>query len=332
MAKQKNTISANQTRVASFEPSNINEEERTLEIVWTTGAAVRRWDWETGKEYIEILMVNEDAIDLTRLNKGASFLNMHNSYTLDAIIGVVERAWITNGEGRAIIRFPKDDPNIDRLWNLFRQGIIRNISVGYEVLEYIETFTEDGTRILTAARWTPLELSAVTVPADAGAGVRKKDNLRAVIINNSRSDENKENSQMSMKSRKKRDEDEEDKKKTDTEENRDDENEDDEEREDCDDDKENRDDEEDEDKKDEVRSYQRQKRIYDLCEVAGVSLSQARKYCESKRSVEQIRRELVNSRAAGSEKNSTNPYQRMNNGSIKTLSQRTAERFGRKEG
>lgn len=51
------------------------------------------------------------------------------------------------------------------------EGGLRNVSIGYE----IEELTEDAKRnVYTATRWTPLEVSIVTVPADASVGIGRK--------------------------------------------------------------------------------------------------------------------------------------------------------------
>ena len=38
---------------AAFVPATLNEDERTVEVTWTTGSQVRRFDWWTEKEWIE---------------------------------------------------------------------------------------------------------------------------------------------------------------------------------------------------------------------------------------------------------------------------------------
>ena len=54
-----------------------------------------------------------------------------------------------------------------------RDGIIRNISVGYTRLKIQKTETADGALPLwRVVDWEPSEISAVPVPADAGAQVR----------------------------------------------------------------------------------------------------------------------------------------------------------------
>jgi phage major head subunit gpT-like protein len=170
---------------ASFQPLTFDAERRTVELVWTTGAKGRRRDWNG--EYFEELEVSERAVRLDRLNNGAPLLAVHNSRTLDAVIGVVERAWIANGEGRAIVRF-SERPDANEIMQEVADGILQNISVGYEVHKYerIRSVGEDGKPdggidTYRAIDWEPLELSIVPIAFDDGAKVRSAE--RANNIN-----------------------------------------------------------------------------------------------------------------------------------------------------
>ena len=51
-------------------PESVDAERRTVEVVWSTGAAVRRRDPWTGKRYDEVLSLDEAHVDLSRLNGG----------------------------------------------------------------------------------------------------------------------------------------------------------------------------------------------------------------------------------------------------------------------
>lgn len=161
-------------RAAQVVPASINETDHTAEVVFTTGAQVRRYDWMEGGEYIEELEVSEQALDLSRLNSGAPYLDSHRSWETDAIAGAVESARIENGEGRARIRFDVEGEVGKEQWRKVKARFLNFVSVGYTVERYQE-FMRDGRRVLRAVRWTPVEISGVAVPADAGAGFRKAD-------------------------------------------------------------------------------------------------------------------------------------------------------------
>jgi phage major head subunit gpT-like protein len=159
-------------------PETVNAEHRSVEVVWSTGAAVRRRDPWTGKRYDEVLSLDETHVDLSRLNGGAPLLNTHGAWDLSDVIGVVERAWIAReGEalvGRARVRF-SDRAAVEPIWRDVAAGIIRNVSVGYSVRTYEITETDGAPAVWRAVDWQPLELSAVPVGADAAAGFRAAD-------------------------------------------------------------------------------------------------------------------------------------------------------------
>ena len=156
-------------------PESVDAERRTVEVVWSTGAAVRRRDPWTGKRYDEVLSLEEAHVDLCRLNGGAPLLNTHGAWDLRDVIGVVERAWIAReGEalvGRATVRF-SDRADVEPIWRDVASGIVRNVSVGYAVRSYEITETDGQPPVWRAVDWQPLELSAVPIGADAAAGFR----------------------------------------------------------------------------------------------------------------------------------------------------------------
>jgi hypothetical protein len=157
------------TRSAEFQPSSVNSEARTIELVWTTGARVLRSSW--GDQFYEELEVSERAIDLKRLNSGAPFLNSHNQNSLSDVLGVVERAWVQGNEGRAIVRF-SERAEVEGIWKDVSLGIIRNVSVGYRVNKFEKVGEADGVAVMRATNWSPFEISAVPVGADMQAQIR----------------------------------------------------------------------------------------------------------------------------------------------------------------
>jgi len=158
-----------QTRQAAFQPATLNDAERTVELVWSTGARVRRMDYWSGRAYYEELSLEADAVDLTRLNSGAPLLDTHANRELSKVIGVVERAWLDGNEGRALVRFSARD-DVAAILADVKDGILRNVSVGYSVETYL--IEEGDVPVYRATAWTPMELSLVPIGADAGAGTR----------------------------------------------------------------------------------------------------------------------------------------------------------------
>lgn len=171
-----------QTRREPIAASTVNGEARTVDVVFTTGAAVRRrrWTgWDSSVPFDEILEVSSAAIDLSRLNAGAPALDSHSTWSSYSQIGVVERAWIDGKEGKATIRFPRPgiDEAADRMFGLVSDGIIKNVSVGYSIdrAKVIEAEKKGEVERRIVERWTPMEISFVTVPADPQAQVRSAD-------------------------------------------------------------------------------------------------------------------------------------------------------------
>lgn len=170
-----------QVRAATIEPSTFNPDTNEVEVVWTTGARVRRYDWWTEQPYEEELVITEDAVDMARFDAGTvQVLDGHRSYGgVGAILGIATRAWVANGEGRALIRL-SERPELAGIVADIRSGVIRAISFGYTVQRYEITRAQDRTdgvnmALYRAVRFTPNEISFVPVPADANAGTRSQE-------------------------------------------------------------------------------------------------------------------------------------------------------------
>ena len=147
--------------------------DRTARVVWTTGAEVRRLALHGGDIKIvrESLSLANGHVDLSRMT-GAPFLKNHERTSIDSVVGVVERAWIENGVGRAELKFSRR-PDVDTYWADVKDGILRQVSIGYMVDRYEDVSEEgDAETHLRAVRWTPMEVSLVPIAADAGAGFR----------------------------------------------------------------------------------------------------------------------------------------------------------------
>ena len=163
-----------QTRSAANSPVSVDEKNRTIEVVFTTGVGVRRYDWNRDRYYTEELDVSDAAVRLDRLNNGAPALDSHERYSTESVVGVVEKGWIDGGKGKALIRIHEGTKEADDLWGKIVGGIIRNVSVGYQFHKIVEE--RDGDNLIyRAVDWEPTEISFVAVGADSGAGVRSND-------------------------------------------------------------------------------------------------------------------------------------------------------------
>jgi hypothetical protein len=169
-----------QTRAASIAPASFNATDNTVDVVWTTGSRVRRYDYWNDTVFEEELVVTPEAVDMTRFDAGAvQVLDGHQVYGgVDAILGIATAASVANGEGRASLRLSTREEKSGIVADI-AAGIIRNISFGYSVERYEITRAQDRTDginlpLYLAVRWTPQEISFVTVPADPNAGTRSQ--------------------------------------------------------------------------------------------------------------------------------------------------------------
>ena len=153
------------TVAATFAPPSANDDARTIDAVWYTGAKVPRFDWSSGEEYDLILDMKGCRMD--RLNNGGPVLDSHSAYGVESQLGVVRKAWAKKATGLATIQFSKRDA-VTSIWNDVKGGIIQNLSPGMWIYKRVDT-TPKGQerREFTATDWEPFEISLVSVPADA---------------------------------------------------------------------------------------------------------------------------------------------------------------------
>ena len=165
--------------------SSVNVDERTADVVWTTGAQVKRYDWWNDRTYLEELSLDPGAVRLGRLNGGsAPLLDTHGTWSLRDILGVIERdsASVDGKEGRCQVRFSKRD-DVEPIFRDVADGIIGAVSVGYVVHKVLRIAPENETDpwIYRAIDWEPMEVSLVPIPADPDAGVRSQDQAQAKV-------------------------------------------------------------------------------------------------------------------------------------------------------
>lgn len=122
---------------------------------------------------LEILSHSEDAINLERLNTIGVLLFNHD---VDRVCGKILKAWLEDGRCYADVEFDRDDDSFN-IYQKVKNGTLKATSVRYSVEEWEEVeegeTSEDGKEgpCWIARKWTPLEVSIVSVPADATVGV-----------------------------------------------------------------------------------------------------------------------------------------------------------------
>ncbi len=147
------------------------QDERTATLTWYTGASVRRFD---GRGPFEMRFSMEPgAVRLGRLTSGsAPLLNSHRDYTVDDVVGVIAKAWVDKGQGKATVRFSKR-ADVDAIWQDVQDGILRNASMGVAI-HALEDVTPQGAQLrqVLVTDWEPEEVSLVPIGADPGAGFK----------------------------------------------------------------------------------------------------------------------------------------------------------------
>ncbi len=125
----------------------------------------------------EILDHSPEAVDLTRINQIGCLLFNHNR---DAVIGRINMAWIKDGRGYAEVEFDTDEQS-EIIYQKVKNGTLKGVSVGYKIdsLEEVSTgkTSTDGRfsgPCEIARKWSPYEISIVSVPADATVGVGRE--------------------------------------------------------------------------------------------------------------------------------------------------------------
>lgn len=165
-----------QTRLATLETE---AEDRVFNVIFTTGAVLRKYNFLADEAYNEELVVTPAAVRLARLNSGAApVLDTHSDVALENIKGVVVggSARIADGLGYASLKIDGGGEN-ESIIRKIRDGIIRNVSVGYRVHRFEVIRFEGAVPLYRAVDWEPFEISLVPIGADAGAGIRSNPHI-----------------------------------------------------------------------------------------------------------------------------------------------------------
>jgi HK97 family phage major capsid protein/HK97 family phage prohead protease len=150
--------------VIDLEACRAGEDASVFTFSFSSETPVERYNYD------EVLSHKSAAVDLSRLNNAAPLLWNHDP---NEMLGVVDRAWIEGSRGYVSVRFGSS-PKAQEVLADVRAKIIRNVSVGYRILEVTETKFR-GRNVLTATKWRPSEVSIVSVPADQSVGLGRAD-------------------------------------------------------------------------------------------------------------------------------------------------------------
>jgi HK97 family phage major capsid protein/HK97 family phage prohead protease len=111
----------------------------------------------------EILSHEAGSANLERLNNGAPFLWNHDR---DAVLGVVQSARMGDDRrGYSKVKWSRNAMAQEKRQDV-EDGILRNVSFAYSIDE-----VEERGENIVVTKWTPLEVSLVSIPADNSVGL-----------------------------------------------------------------------------------------------------------------------------------------------------------------
>lgn len=166
------------TRVAYVTPNTIDEETRSVEAVIATEAPVYSTSVRDGRRYLEVLRMD----GISELPDQLPLLDSHQRNTVGAQLGSIRGLRV---DGDRLLGRPHLSDVEYGTWIKIREGHVRDISVGRELLESVPVrpgqTREVGGRSYTAppnetlwivTRWRPVEGSLTVIGADPGAKIR----------------------------------------------------------------------------------------------------------------------------------------------------------------
>jgi HK97 family phage major capsid protein/HK97 family phage prohead protease len=150
-------------RTATFERASMVEGDRRVTLAFSSEAGVDR------AYGVEVLDHSPGAMNSSFIGSGRAPLLVDHDMTDQ--VGVVEGITLgVDRVARATVRFGRS-ARAEEILQDVRDGIRSNVSVGYIVDEMVQDGERDGREVYRATSWTPLEISIVSIPADASVGV-----------------------------------------------------------------------------------------------------------------------------------------------------------------
>ena len=185
MATKEIKIQTSRTR-ADIMPNSFNKEAGTFDVCFATENAVSAYHWDLGR-YNEILSCDRKCVRMQRAESGLPVFDNHYRSGVMTQLGVAENIQFANKQGTATIRLGAraDEALIADIEN----GILKGISVGYNVFSYMQEGAikpgSEETPTYRAMDWEPTEISFAPIQADVNAGIRSQetDSLHTLTIN-----------------------------------------------------------------------------------------------------------------------------------------------------
>ena len=153
----------------NFEKFDVNEAERKITFSCASDYPYMRFDEEHQIEYEQILVINENSVDFSRLNTGNSPLLFNHD--TDKLLGIVNKAYIIENKIFVQVQFSKNDEFADRIYKDILDGTIKGVSIGYQIDAYTDK-QENGINRRYVDKFLIYEVSIVSIPADPKVGFR----------------------------------------------------------------------------------------------------------------------------------------------------------------
>ena len=137
---------------ALVQPTTIDQEAREVDVVCATEKMVTRFSWD--EDYDEMLVCEASAVRMDRANQGLPLLDCHNSYSVHSQVGRTVKVWINESRQLcARVRF-SSRPEVAGLFQDVVDGIVKGISVGYEIYKFEREERPNGARPIYRATST----------------------------------------------------------------------------------------------------------------------------------------------------------------------------------
>jgi hypothetical protein len=154
----------------------VDQENRTVEAQFYSGAEIPRFSWDRGR-FLLTFRTDKKSVRLEKLNAGrAPVLDAHDDWSMKTQIGIVKSAELRGDGAFAMLRYFFNDTAADTIWNKIEQGA-RNVSMGAYVHKMRELESDQGkgeVKRFEAVDWEPIEISNVAIGADGGAHIQMK--------------------------------------------------------------------------------------------------------------------------------------------------------------
>jgi phage head maturation protease len=148
-------------------------EDGTVRLSISSDKPYLRYDWWNEEEYYEILGHRSEEVDLERIRTGTALLFNHDR---DIQLGKIMQPELKDGKCFVDSKISQAD-DVASYRTRIQEGILKDSSVGYELLDDGEQVDDiDGVQAYRF-RWRPFEASLVTIPADPSVGVGRERDL-----------------------------------------------------------------------------------------------------------------------------------------------------------